>query len=646
MKSALLVVACLLALPPLLVADPVEPDARRAQFSSAYKALTSGRTAAAKKAIAGLEEYPLYPYFRYFELDRTLHKASPNDVREFLDRYGDSLLADRLRSAWLRRLAKKEQWTAYLADYREQTDINLQCARLSAAIATQADEDIVAAATKLWLVGKSQPQACDRAFKYLSDQHGITDELRVQRFHLALENNKTSLARYLARDLSTKELAFAATSWLLAHENPNAALNSAALASNTQTNREIIAHAVSRLARTNVDRAAARWQDLATKYEFAQADHGKVARHIALAAASDDHPQRIHYLDQVPQAFVDDKVEKYRIREGIKMRAWAELARWTAQAPHGGANDLRWRYWHARASEQNGRSEEANLVFRELARERDYYGFLSADRLGIEYQMNHHPTDPSAGEIDALANRPGLIRARELFAIGLPYKARREWGFEIGQLSTRELEVAAYLANQWGWLDRAIAALGMAKSYDDLDIRFPLRHEDLVRKYAEKRALPLAVIYSIIRTESAFTDDARSPAGALGLMQVMPATGRDTARRIGTKLNKARDLLQPKTNIMIGSAYLRQVLARFEGSFSLAAAAYNAGPHRVKSWLPKSGCVAADIWVDTIPFTETRRYVRRASFYATIYQWRLKEEIDRITSRLSDVNASGKIQQC
>jgi soluble lytic murein transglycosylase len=228
----------------------------------------------------------------------------------------------------------------------------------------------------------------------------------------------------------------------------------------------------------------------------------------------------------------------------------------------------------------------------------------------------------------------------------MPFKARHEWAYEIDNLDKRQLEVAAYVVESWGWHDRAILTLGRAKSYDDLRIRFPLLHDSLIAKYSKKRNLPAAEIYSIIRTESAFMTDARSPAGALGLMQLMPATGRETARQIGAALANSRQLLEPTKNVLIGTAYLKQMLERFSGSFSLASAAYNAGPHRVQSWLPKSSCVPADIWIDTIPFTETRRYVRRAAFYATVYQWRLEEHIKPLAARLTDVAPRGTNLKC
>ncbi|MGR9090323.1 MAG: transglycosylase SLT domain-containing protein [Gammaproteobacteria bacterium] len=632
---------------PCLSAGAADPDdTQRKQFARAYAALTSGQRTKATELVRGLEDYPLYSYYRYYELQRNLHGAASDDVRQFLTAYDGSLLASRLRRDWLKQLGKAGRWQAYLDAYRPQAESELQCWQLTARIETGALEGVIADASRLWLVGKSQPEQCDRAFGYLASEGAINDEMRYARIRLALTNNKPGLAQYLARSITNLRLAATASAWLATHANPEAGLKHPALANDTPRTREIVIHAISRMARTNVDRATNAWTRLADQYAFAAGERGQVQRIIGIAAARGEHPNQIALLAAVPRDAVDDTVEKYRIREGIRLRAWAELAQWTAFDPVGDADLLRWRYWHARALQQLARSDEANAIFEELAKQRDYYGFLSADQLGAEYVMNHRRIAPSAAESTAMTARPGIVRARELFLIDLPYKARREWTFEVDRMSPRDLEVAAHVVNQWGWYDRAILALGKAASYDDLEVRFPLQHEALIRMYAAKRNVPTAVLYAIIRTESAFMDDARSPAGALGLMQVMPATGRETARRIGAALPSARSLLDPGKNVMIGSAYLKQVLDRFDGSFSMAAAAYNAGPHRVRSWLPASGCVPADIWVDTIPFTETRRYVRRASFYAAVYQWRLDEPIARISSRLTAVDAQGMTQQC
>lgn len=640
-------ILCLTLLLPGLAAGAQDAnDKNREQFARAYAALTSGNRSQADALIRGLEDYPLYSYYRYHDLQRNLHRAAEDDVRQFLTAYDGSLLASRLRHDWLRLLGKAGRWQSYLDAYRPQSDPVLQCWQITARIETGALEGVSTDAARLWLVGKSQPPQCDRAFVYLEREGAIDDDMRYARIRLALANKQPRLAQYLARSLVDASLVATAAAWIEAHANPQQALRHTALSNDTPRSREVVIHAISRIARTNVDRAVNTWDGLRDKYAFSAAERGRVSAVIAVAAARAEHPDQIALLAAVPREAVDDTVEKYRIREGIRLRAWKELAEWTFNDPVGDTNPLRWRYWHARSLQQLGRVDAAKARFRELAQQRDYYGFMSADQLGAEYRMNHRPIAPSPAETTAISARPGIVRARELFLIDLPYKARLEWAFEVDQMSTRDLEVAAHLVNQWGWYDRAILALGKAASYDDLEVRFPVEHEALVRSYALKRELPAAVLYAIIRTESAFMEDARSPAGALGLMQVMPATGRETARRIGASLPNARALLGAEKNVMIGSAYLKQVLDRFGGSFSMAAAAYNAGPHRVRSWLPESGCVPADIWVDTIPFTETRRYVRRASFYATVYQWRLAEPLERISSRLSAVNAQGMTQQC
>ena len=647
MKLAFTFYLCLISFAPS--AEPLAGDdftEQRDQFKQAYTALTSGQKTKASELVKGLENYPLYTYYRYFNLSRRLHRRPIAEVREFLSAYDESLLAKRLRTEWLSHLNRTKKWAEFLHDYRPQSNTKLKCAQLNARIKTGAVEGVLGDTRALWLVGKSQPDECDPAFEYLKASELMNDQLVWQRLRLALSNNKPGLARYLSRSLTATALKKSADIWLAVHADPIRGLKDPYFEQDDLPTREIVVHAIGRIARTNIDRAEATWKEYATRYQFSDDESGGIQRAIAIAAAVKNHPKRIAFLDRVPATSVDDIVEKYRIREAIEEHSWSELVRWTASPPTGATDILRWRYWHGRALQNVDRNDDADVIFRELARHRDYYGFLSADQLDLDYQMNDHSIVPSEVEINDILSRPGILRARELYRLDMSFKARQEWGHEVKHLTPRQLEVAAYIVHKWGWFDRAILALGKAKSYDDLEIRFPLLHQDLVTRYAEQHSLDRSILYSIIRTESAFMTDARSPAGALGLMQLMPATGRETARRIGARLANARALLEPTKNIMIGSAYLKQMIERFGGSFSLAAAAYNAGPNRVRKWLPKSGCVPADIWIDTIPFTETRRYVRRAAFYATVYQWRLNEKIQPLATRLTDAAPRGTNQQC
>ena len=226
--------------------------------------------------------------------------------------------------------------------------------------------------------------------------------------------------------------------------------------------------------------------------------------------------------------------------------------------------------------------------------------------------------------------------------LGSIYPARREWHHALDDMTSYQMQIAAAIAANWGWHDQVILTLGKAQAYDDLILRFPVPFEEHLRKYAEKRQLDLGWTYALTRAESAFMEDARSPAGALGLMQIMPDTGRQTAKAIGFRTFDVRYLLEADKNITIGSAYLKQMYDKFNGNTILATAAYNAGPGNVKGWIPKSECIEPDVWIEKIPFEETRKYVSRILFYATVYDWRLKQDITPIRQRMAAIQPMKK----
>ena len=301
---------------------------------------------------------------------------------------------------------------------------------------------------------------------------------------------------------------------------------------------------------------------------------------------------------------------------------------------------MRWRYWHARALEETGEPAKAKEIYTELAKERDYYGFLAADKINVAYDMNHHPLPENLEEFNRIESLPAIKRAYEFFKLNMKYPGRREWHHALNNMTSYQMQMAAAVVTQWGWHNRAIFTMGRAKAYDNLELRFPILFDELLNKYAKKRNIDPSWMYGLVRAESAFIEDVRSPAGALGLMQVMPKTGKDTAKRIGLKGFKTSKLKQAETNIPIGSAYMKQMLDRFNGNMILATAAYNAGPHRVSKWLPKKGCEQPDIWVEHIPFNETRKYVRRVLTYANIYDWRLQTGIKPLKERMPLVTSN------
>ncbi len=276
-------------------------------------------------------------------------------------------------------------------------------------------------------------------------------------------------------------------------------------------------------------------------------------------------------------------------------------------------------------------------LFMQLATERGYYGFMAADRMGVAYQFQHESTAVDESMLLEIAARTDLVRAREWFLVGMHSKGRTEWARAVHGLDPTERVHATVLAHRWGWHSRAIATAAQSGLMDDLTIRYPTSVVDWFESTAATALADSALILGVARTESLFMPDVGSSAGALGLMQIMPATGRRTARELNLRYRGRATLLDPYSNVRLGSHYLGHLLERFAENPVLATAAYNAGPHRVERWLPEGTVLPADIWIDTIPFRETRRYVRRVLTSQAIFRWRMDGSLHRITTSMPPV---------
>ncbi|MDH5738486.1 MAG: transglycosylase SLT domain-containing protein, partial [Gammaproteobacteria bacterium] len=275
--------------------------------------------------------------------------------------------------------------------------------------------------------------------------------------------------------------------------------------------------------------------------------------------------------------------------------------------------------------------------------DRSYYSFLASDRSGLAYQFEDKPVQYSDEELGSLRKFPALIRAGELFFLKRVVEARREWNVAIRQMNREQLLKASKLAHQFGWYDRAIVTMAQAGYWDDLELRFPLGHQKLVLKHATLQKINPAWAFAIIRQESAFTADARSHAGAMGLMQLMPRTARQVARSMRIRRPRQHDLINVKTNVRLGVRYLKKVYDKFKGNSVLATAAYNAGGFRVKQWLPDTGSVPADVWIEQVPFSETQDYLKRVLVYTIIYEKRLGLESEPLLKRMLPIMSNEPI---
>lgn len=615
----------IVALP--LAAGAADLDAQRRQFKDAYHAFQRNDVKRGQALSRGLEDYALYPYLQYEMLKRHLAKVSASEVRDFINADGGSYLGEQLRDDWLTLLAKNRRWTDYLADYQPQSDVKLQCFELIA----RADRDGTSAVPleslkMLWLTGDSLPKECDPALALLAKRKAMDDGLIWQRLRLSMADGNLSLAGYLSRKLSPEKRHWADL-WRQMHAKPAQILAKPALRQDTAEAREILLYGIARLARRDADQAWTQWRALAASHRFTDEETGRTLARIAVAAVQQDTDDALDLLDRVPVAYADDRVQRARLVACLEAGDWKRLKRWTETVANPDMQESSWRYWRARSLEETGDAAAAKAIYADLSGERDYYGLMAASRLGRPYQFHSQPLTVPDSELAAFDERPGIRRAHEFLKLAMTLQARREWYFVTSRLDKHEMAVAAVTAYRWQWYDRAIIAAARAGEYGDLEIRFPIVYGDLVSKYANKRDIEPAVMLSLIRAESAFAEDAYSPAGAMGLMQLMPATGRLTARKIGHPLKHINRLMHAEDNIVLGSAYLQHVLEKFDGNLAMAAAAYNAGPHRVTRWQPKTSCMPTDMWVDSIPFTETRRYVRQVIFNTAIYESRLQARL-------------------
>ncbi len=600
----------------------------RERFQAADRSLQDGKPV----DYSDLQAYPLYPYLRYRDLTRRLSELPAAEIHDFLRNHVDSPLAGQLRNAWLQQLADARRWDDYLRDVVPSRSPTFECWRRQAFLNTHQGEQALRDFSALWLRGTSLPTACDPVIAAWRSQGGLSPTLLWQRFALAMASRNIGLARALRVDMPTADQSLA-DGWLATSSNPSLILEPPRLQSDDPRTGAIIGDALQRWGTRDALAAAAALDTLKERYPTLAPQWLSVERQLALWLATDYHPTALARLAALPESIVDSAVQEWRIRVCLRQGDWTAALHWLDQLPATERDSPRWRYWRGRSLELLDRVDEAGQVYRSIAGARDYYGFLAADRINTPYAIDTTPLVVSATELDALlAGSPGLRRARELYILGREPEADTEWRQATDGLNHLALKQAALLAHRWGWHVQAITTIARAEYWDDLDLRFPLAYRDDVINNARASALNPAWVYAVIRQESSFRPTARSPVGALGLMQLMPATAQEIARQSQDVTGSTRDLLlQPATNLRLGVRYLQEILERLQNNPVLATAAYNAGPNKVARWLPTHAALPADIWAETIPYQETRRYVQRVLEYATIYTRRLDLPESKLT---------------
>lgn len=625
--------------------DGPELSKQRETFKKALKALETNQLNLFQGFQDKLEGYPLQGYLQYRYLRHRLNHVSPKEVAQFLGQENNTFYAERLRRVWLQKLAKQKQWDLFLKYYQPQLSAKLDCYQLQGLMNTGQQALAFEKTPAMWLVDHSQDEICDPVFAAWQKHGLLTDGLRWQRMLMALRDNQFSLAKYLAKSVTNSDQALGWVSrWQQIHNTPLALLkqlpgtppankNAVSLARDTDLSREIILHGIARLARLDTEKAFQSWMRIKNSYQFNQQEITQARVSIGFRSALNREAEALKYYGQINGG-------EWHVRAALWQQNWSEVKRVIAGLPDEQKSSTHWQYWLGRAQAESGEHLLAQETFSRIINERDYYAFLAADQLEQSYQMNHRPILISNDELKRMQQDPAIQRLAEFYHLNMMLDARREAYYQRLTRTPRELQLMAKITHDWGWHNQTIAILGSARYWDALDLRFPVLFDTEVLKASEKTGLDPSWVLAIARQESAFNVHARSHAGAMGLMQLMPNTGRLIAKLINKPLKNLSELYRGDRNIELGSAYLKKMYDENQHNPVLATAAYNAGPHRVNRWLPET-TLPADIWAENIPFNETRHYVKSVMSYAAIFDSQRNQKIKPLSDRMPAVSVKG-----
>lgn len=604
----------------------------RALFESVMKDLDKGRTDSFDANRHKLANYPLYPYLVYAQLAPRLSTLPRDEVDAFHKQYANSLLDDRLTAAWLHALANQSLWNEYVFVYQSSYADNrpvssgLQCNYLNALIKTGKKSDADRYVPIVWLTGSSLDSDCDLLFQAWAQDGTLKQSLVWQRIQLALDEKNTALASQLTSMLSSQSQTMGKL-MVDVYKTPTLMAQTSRFSADNESMRDVIIVGLGRLLKTNESQAIALWEQYKNSHQFSESQIRNIEQKIALALATDFDANARSWLKRSDPNYENDAVTEWRVRSNLSSGNWQDVLDATEHFSPEDKSDSRWQYWQATAlTHTEGKdSARAEQIYKNLTQKNGYYNFLAANVLKQPYHVTDSSNSITHEDVRKAEQNKSIVRAVEFFYMDDLTKSRAEWNYALEHMNDQEHLAAAQIALDLGWYDQSIRTANHADIKDALKYRFPDAYRDPLVNYAKQNSLQSPWVFAVARQESMFIYDVKSPAGALGLLQVMPATAKLTAKKNGIAYANADSLLEPQKNLQIGSAYLRNMLDYFDNDPVSATAAYNAGPGRVKEWLSVRP-TTDDIWVETIPFKETRQYVQNVMGFSVLYAHRLKTD--------------------
>ncbi len=615
-QSILLILIPLFLAPTLAFA--LTPDE---QFLAARDAARAGDRAKLERLAPLLQGHELEAYVEYWQLLPDLKDSDPATVQAFLGRHENSYIAEKLRTDWLRQLARKQQWSVFDSEYPRlaQADQELACQALQSRRA-QGDPRVLDDALPLWLTLLEPPEPCYPILEALIIDKRVLADAVWARIRRQFEANKIAAALYTMNYLPASQMPEKKLAQTVV-DTPRPWLGRLPSDfSGSRAQRELAALAIQRLARNDPRTAADQLEKIGGSMK--SGEKAWAWSQIGWQAAQRHLPEAMDWYRLAGDAPLSDEAAEWKVRAALRAQDWGSVRASIEKMPPALAAQPAWVYWLGRAYRAGGRLEDANTLFAKIAGQPHFYGTLANDELGRSTMTPPKAAPPSREDLAQVSAMPGVRRAQAFFRLNLRSEGSREWSWSLRSMSDRELLAASEIALRAGNYDRAIAAADRTRNEHDYSLRYLAPYGDQVRPAARNQALDDAWVYGLMRQESRFISSARSNVGASGLMQLMPATAKWVANKIGLKdFNQGR-VNDPETNLLLGTTYMRLVLESLDNHPVLASAAYNAGPGRARRWRAERPLEGA-IYAETIPFSETRDYVKKVMsnsvYYAALF---------------------------
>ncbi len=620
--TRILITLCLL-LSHVVVAAQSKKE--RKLFRTLYALALQGQSTQVAQRRQPLDNYPITHYLDYALIRSDMANLPEQAIADFQQKHPGSPLNKQLTRHLLDQLGWQKQWAKYLNHHNGFDQGKRQCWYLNARIDQQKTQGLPPLIEAMWLSGLSAPDACNVAFKWWKKQGHLTDPLLLSRIKLTFESNNSSLANHLKKQLQTKPVWVDQAIDLM--QDPETAIEQSV---NWTINPELpwlIYKTGMRMAKSMPATLHKIWPKVKSAHPLKQSHIDQVERQMALFAATDYEAFSIDAMKKLPASMKDDQIHAWIVRYYLYHEQWHNVLDALKKMSLRQLGQDRWQYWTARAMAKVGKKNDAKTIFEGLRKKTNYYGFLAADHLRQPYHLCQKPANTTLTQF----NPPAAIeRAIELHHAGMLVMARREWNTAYRSLNRDEKIALAERVLQEHWYAKSIAIMADLGLWDNYIWRYPVAHEQVIRAQANSNDPMPQWVMAIIKQESAWTKDAVSHANAHGLMQLLPSTANAVASQLGVSINQPRDLHQASLNIQLGVQYQKNLFKQFDHPI-LVAAAYNAGERKSMDWsqdFPRS----PDIWLETIPYRETRDYVTRILSNVTIYDWLINQTPRRIST--------------